>query len=353
MARPSSMRQPASALVLGSPGILPSWGFSAIRNGLLRSAPDITTVDANTRDELDAIYDGESRFAVFSQYPNPDLVETVCSLETPVLLLAESSYDSFAYLADTCPQPEMALVRILSASHACIASVRATHRIHVFHRDRIGSLGAAMVVSALCSLIDGPPATGERADIGPGLLPPEAALDTVEDALRQVAGYAPPLAVAESQPCHSSPAGMIGIFNQWIRYRDAEKTVWPRESFLLGDRPDTFVTSDISLAGPARCLVYGPYLHLPAGSWLARLKIGFAEHMGGQSFIVEFASGSVLARRRIAPSRPGRFEGDIPLFINQPQTAIEIRVLMESGAIEGSITQICVEFSRWEAAIVE
>jgi hypothetical protein len=122
--------------------------------------------------------------------------------------------------------------------------------------------------------------------------------------------------------------------------------VWPQTVFLRGDRPDEIATGVVELTGGARCLVYGPYLYLPPGRWSARAIVGFDEATYEQSFVMEVHGGEVLARIRAQLPAPGLFSAHLEFYSSKPEAPMELRILMENGAIEGAISFLRVELSR-------
>jgi hypothetical protein len=114
-------------------------------------------------------------------------------------------------------------------------------------------------------------------------------------------------------------------------------TVWLRSCLYWGDHPGERVPRIIDLTGPARVLVYGPYLHLPAGHWTARATVAFSKACQGASFALELLAGTELGRVRFRVPQAGLFEIACPALVPAEAEPLEMRLVAERGAIEGTL----------------
>jgi hypothetical protein len=114
--------------------------------------------------------------------------------------------------------------------------------------------------------------------------------------------------------------------------------VWPRDLFLLGDRPDTAATQLIDVTGPSRCLLYGPYIHLPEGSWSCNLLFGCTKEAVGLKFVADIVAGvsSNLAKADFQIDEPGIFEIEVS-FAHAGHGSIEVRIFNAAAAFEGHV----------------
>ena len=105
-------------------------------------------------------------------------------------------------------------------------------------------------------------------------------------------------------------------------------------------------SSPLVATGRARCLIYGPYLHLPTGRWNAKFFFDVDEDCHGQIFTVEVHAAELLGKLRVCPQGTGSFEAAVPVEVTNPRAPIEIRIMMDSGAIEGRLSAWSVEWLR-------
>jgi hypothetical protein len=124
--------------------------------------------------------------------------------------------------------------------------------------------------------------------------------------------------------------------------------VWP--SMLLsrhGAEKDTGA-SIIDVAGPARLLADGPYLHIPRGRWVAvvDLRIRGNETNNAFAFDVDCGESTGGGPARLPPS--GRFTCEIPFTVKTTILSVSLRLILQEGAIDGSIELLDIVVNRVE-----
>jgi hypothetical protein len=125
---------------------------------------------------------------------------------------------------------------------------------------------------------------------------------------------------------------------------------WRPELFFYGDQPQQRVGGAIDITGRARCLVQGPDIRLPAGSWslslTARLLHGAAEH----EFAVELGADRPLVSGTIRSEREGSatvaLEFDIDDLAEEP---VALRISSQRAAFDGAIDLIGATLVRASA----
>jgi hypothetical protein len=121
---------------------------------------------------------------------------------------------------------------------------------------------------------------------------------------------------------------------------------WPRELFLSADQPGVPLSGPIDMTGPARYLVYGPYMHVARGQWIATLRFAIADNRSGNALVLDVYCGEVLCVGRVDLPESGIYTVDLPFEIEEPRLALEVRVAMDRGAIEGWFDLRQVELNR-------
>ncbi|HTV33970.1 MAG TPA: hypothetical protein VME69_12855 [Methylocella sp.] len=113
---------------------------------------------------------------------------------------------------------------------------------------------------------------------------------------------------------------------------------WPTGLFLDGTRAGKKITGPIDLLGPSRYLVYGPYMHLPAGDWRVIVVIEVSGNASGNRLFADVASACVPVTG-VTTSLPktGLFEFEMQFRIDDPVHPIEVRLRILEGAIEGRL----------------
>lgn len=112
--------------------------------------------------------------------------------------------------------------------------------------------------------------------------------------------------------------------------------VWERARFRWGDEPDRVCPATIDVTGPARVLLFGPYVPLPPGLWRAEIAFDLCEQGARRTYLVEFGAGADLSRQWSSRLRPGR--NTICVEHNFEASAIaEIRLWVARAAFHGGL----------------
>lgn len=125
-----------------------------------------------------------------------------------------------------------------------------------------------------------------------------------------------------------------------------DQICWPREVFLLADDPGRHLSERIELVGNARFLIYGPYLCLPPGEWIANIELEIGENASGNVLYVDTCGGAEPRLVRVRLPSSGRFGFTLPVLVSDARQPIELRAVLGEGAIEGWIDWLNVRFSR-------
>ncbi|MFJ6323138.1 MULTISPECIES: hypothetical protein [unclassified Rhizobium] len=341
----------------GMPGVMSSWGVAAVHALAREAFGDYRVIATDTVDDLKQHVVAQSGMdaVLVSQFPEARLSELILRVNVPFLLLLEDPIDAVSYLARATEQRDIGLVRAVSASLACLEPLAGASGALVLRRSEIDQGGSIdlllktmdkhfstelkleQIANALLHVGMTPPGQPSRAEapkleeaaaaVIAGYLTPQEAVPEVSEGLREIAKKVlRPLASDRRQATGN-------IF-------------WPQEAFLSGDSLGNALDDLIDLTGGARCLIYGPYLHLPTGRWNARFLFDVEEDCYGQIFTLEIHATDLLGKLRVCPQGTGSFEAAVPVEVVDPRAPIEVRVMMDSGAIEGRLSAWSVEWLR-------
>src|SRR6266705_2219470 len=97
--------------------------------------------------------------------------------------------------------------------------------------------------------------------------------------------------------------GALAPYVEFFKGAALGQITWARDLFLEEHHQPAIHPIDIS--GKIRHLIYGPYIALPPGNWIAEMVLGFSEDAVGMSFQVDVWAGSQLSMASINPSAPG------------------------------------------------
>jgi hypothetical protein len=108
---------------------------------------------------------------------------------------------------------------------------------------------------------------------------------------------------------------------------------WPVALFTCPDTENW--REPIDLTGPARIVMYGPYLHLPAGKWVARVEFEIDGAISGVEAATDVFISEVLVEKVFVMPRKGIFAFELGFEVSDPRHAVEIRLSTKRSAIEG------------------
>ena len=132
--------------------------------------------------------------------------------------------------------------------------------------------------------------------------------------------------------------------------------VWTRDLFLDGSSGQS-PTEPIDATGGARILIYGPYIQLPPGQWMARIVVGVSPETVGSTFLVDaFADIRQLGHATIAPERGGVYSADIAFSLEEASLkGVEVRVMTIGERARGRLAlgHVVLQLqSAWKAETV-
>lgn len=342
----------------GMPGVMSSWGFAALHAVAREAFGDYAVIATDTIEDLRQYVQNRTKAhaVLISQFPEAKLSELILRVNLPLLLFLENPIDAVSYLARCTGQQDFALVRAVSGSLACLEPFENAPAALVMRRNEISRRGGIDLLlkrmdrhfrtdltldqmARALQHIGMAPSTERKPAMPPKL---EEAAATV------IAGYMPPQEYGPEldRALHETARKVLLPLNAGHFDMPGQTISWPRETFFSGDRLGESLDDVVDLTGRARCLIYGPYLHVPVGRWNAKLSFNIDEDCYGQIFTIEIHSSELLSRLRICPQGVGPFEVIVPVDVVDPRTAIEIRLLMDSGAIEGRLSSWAVEWLR-------
>lgn len=119
--------------------------------------------------------------------------------------------------------------------------------------------------------------------------------------------------------------------------------MWTRELFAAANDPSGYPQGPIGLRDThnGRCLIYGPYIRLPAGTWIARVFIGFSSEAIGQTIYLDAycKSSGQLALSKLNLARGDGLVGELHFSLSEGKTdPIEIRIMVSRDSAPGQLT---------------
>jgi hypothetical protein len=138
---------------------------------------------------------------------------------------------------------------------------------------------------------------------------------------------------------HKMLNGALGGYREQLGGGDLGQLIWTRELFIAASHSANLTDSlEASTGSPICPIIYGPYIHLPAGSWTARVVLGFSSEAAGHTFLVDAFSERQLGSTSFQPEREGVYTVDINFSLDEPSGhGVEIRVWVWSDHARGQV----------------
>lgn len=319
------------AVVFGLPGPRVRKAADALREIARIGRRTCVAAEINSVDDWRSVcVTGESVVAI-SQFPSPEVVTHISRSGVPVLVVLDHPPAAAALLVADHHAVVSAL-RTVSSSIACLSGRLFRDRASI-RQSNAGNLDAFVV-----HIAEGLEANVCAADMN-RLESLITELSTVNDGPSRMLHLAP----APTGNLSSLANSVLPVIEHDSGEHDeAVQIAWPGSLFLLGDSPDTPMHGPVELSGPARCVLYGPYLHIPPGAWSASVTLGLADCSGMRSFTLEVVCRDVVAKGRFHCSGSGLFRTRLEFEHGSPDVPIELRLFLDAGEIYGSITSIDV-----------
>ena len=336
-------------LVAATPGPLGTWVVLALKqiaSAVLGEPIEVRELDTDQATRSFLTERPEGPVLLVTHFPRPELVNYVARNETPIIVAIDNpSYSVAVHVKDGSLGPRDAvkpvtqslslLTALAPVERSVLLSTGDYHRpvTHVVaslaialgvSRENIGSIARAFrgwEVTTLARSI-------ERHVFHNGTF---AELDEL-------------ISPSDGATIIRSTKGLIDR----ILGEEPEEIVWNREFFYDGTTLTSPPPVTVDMTGPARCLFYGPYLHLPVGRWEARLLLGFSAQTTDTWLKVDLYTDDVQAIFYSRVKRGGVYAMPITFDVSDPRQPIQIRIFIERGEIDGQMGLGVVRLKRVE-----
>lgn len=336
---------------LGTPSAFAAWGTSLLRSIVEVSRGKFQYIAAAKFEDLETAFGTRTndQVIIYSDSPDAKMTDLLLRVKAPTTIFVEEPSDVVGYVAKVRDMDARKAVRFACLSYACLSAFNESSVAKVFLRRKHTRVRPLLKEMA-----------GHY-----GLLLKEPDTETVlERVVKDYRKGDDP--TVESQivkhVANAKPAGKwLAEFNpedadlvetalqpyyEIAEGRPLTQVMWPKQLFQDGSEKGTYISGAIELAGRSRCLIHGPFLHLPRGRWNASVQINVGEGYSRNSILIDVKCGDILTSGRMALPDSGNFIFSIPFVINDPRAPIQIRFFLEKGAIEGWIDLISVMIDR-------
>ncbi|WP_298905214.1 hypothetical protein [uncultured Aliiroseovarius sp.] len=312
-------------LVIGYPGAFFNWGVGALRS-LIASHMRVTHSHIDLQDFSGTFGDAEGCHVVSTNFPNPLLANYCARASIPIVGFFEEPVCSLGRDQEELPQEALADLRAISASVALCADLVKTENTLIVDRNRF-AYGHDIVrklqgfVQEACGI----------AECG-------------EDLLKELGQGLPKAHQSEGERVENRP--YTELFGRPKSGKPTAGYEWDYPLFMFGEINEPVGSMWLDLTGPARTLYYGPYFHIPQGSYEFRIAMQFSEDAIGLPLTLEVVNKNVIGRGKVAAATAGKFAANLVVDVAYPQEPIEVRIKSDEGAIFGHVGLLNVSVSR-------
>ncbi|MHC5654072.1 hypothetical protein [Stappia sp. ICDLI1TA098] len=291
---------------------------------------------------------GDTSAILFFDVPDWRVVRAIVSGHVPTLQLSQTFERVVVYNMVSRSMTMEQAIRFASQSASCLFPVAgAPETLLVRIDDSISTLGGLVEeIGAAWGL----PIDDRIQEEVARIYMPDGQMDLEELILARVEhAQAAHLRSLELTGSERSLLAAVGEeYQPLLDGAPVERVEWPVRILMNAAKPDLpFEGGAIDMVGPARCLTFGPYLHLAPGDWEADIAFAVFDNLSGNSLMIDIvADGAIASVGRAELPAEGLFRVRLPFRVSEPQQPVEVRTVMLTGAIEGAFQPVHVVMTR-------
>jgi hypothetical protein len=328
--------------VVGTSTAFAYWAFAVAAHALEEAAGEIHRVHCTSVQEMHTQWQQRGGRSVLftTDFLEENLSQLIIESGAPIVALVDSAELAIATAAKLRNLSFLGAIRHASLYISSLADVVENPSTIVFGRAARSALVKQFVPRFLRAL-----GQSDDPDLASRVMrricPDEALWDT--------------LTVDESIAVSQAPVDVQDVLPQWSkREREAFSKIaadyqyildrlpgsqftWPA-AILHGAAPEYSTEKPLDLMGPARLLIWGPYMHLPKGKWTACMEFEVLDNLSRNTVMADVLIGGSFAGlgEFDLPSR-GIFSWNLKFEVTDITKAIEVRLTLSKSAIEGSL----------------
>jgi hypothetical protein len=343
--------------VVGTPSPLTYAGWKIVRAIVESVGGQHEQIQATQLEDLRKSWAGlatetKKRVVIVSDLPSTPLLDLIRSSRMPIIVFLDDFEEIVDHLIAVYGSTPRAAIRHTTCVLCALDQVREDRALRIKSRDGTRSLRA--FISALCEFLRLQEAPSVADDVMVRL--GYSATDPVT-LIRHAIGKQLQRFSSQTNATQNDLADRTLVTFLARQYAnvgsgiDITNLAWPTELFFQVDPPRDFLEGATELVGPARFIAYGPYMHLPRGSWTVSITIEVSENFSGNHLLVDVGSNGVLAAGETSLPAAGTFGLELSFEIKDPFHSVEVRFQLLAGAIEGKMRLVSVSFRRGDMAV--
>jgi hypothetical protein len=303
-------------------------------------------VDCRSLDELRAVWGSRSGKSIlyYNESPSGEIASFFKDAATPLLLLADDPVEVAISLHVERSVEVLQAIRVSSLCSVSISELSHAGDVQTIRASRHSSLPLRAFVDTIAAFyrfpIDRDFHQRVAADIAGWL------------GLQELPKLSEPwCALTVGRPINSGESlsavevdlieGALGEY----RGNAISRVAWPQSLFMTEEN-NALNGDPVDLTGPARLVIHGPYMGLPRGNWLARVRFECLQNLFGLDILIHVTGSAYMAKGRMSVSGDGIYETQISFCSDDPYSPNQVQLLLERGAICGGLRLISVAVER-------
>lgn len=332
--------------MFGVPTAAASLGARIVQSVMNCAVGPTELVACRSLDELRAVWGGRSGKSIlyYNESPSWEIASFFKDAATPLLLLVDDPMEVAISLHVERSIEVLQAIRVSSLCTVSLGELSLAGDVEKFSASRHTSVSIGAFVETIAGFYRFPVDRGfhERvaADIGRLLgLPAAPKLTAAWSAL--VAGQQAGRGDGLSTDAFDLLEAVLAD------YRDSpvSRVRWSPRLFMTAEN-EPLKGDPVDLTGPARLVIHGPYMGLPRGDWLARIRFECLQNLFGHDLLIHVVASVYLAKGRMSVPGDGVYETQISFSSDDPSSPIQVQLLLERGAICGGLRLISVDVER-------
>lgn len=330
---PLAATAPIGVAVFGVSTPFAYWGFHLVLEIVHAAAGETLHLHiANFQQLRDRVGERSGgSLVVTSDFPDQDLFDFLLRSALPVIAFGDDVDEMIDWTAHSRRMSTENAVRFCCNITCVLAPAFLAPKALILRPDNSVRALVAAIVAHLCPTADeGLAASLYETLVRDGKISPDGPANWRVNADPSVTG-----------PPSADPERTADMKTAMTNYADVfsghfpSEVMWPVSLFTCPDIASW--REPIDLTGPARAVMYGPYLHLPPGEWIARVEFEIDEAVSGVEAATDVFISEVLVEKVFLMPAKGIFAYELSFAVADPRHAVEIRLFTKRSAIEGRL----------------
>jgi hypothetical protein len=336
------------AIIVTPPSIIGAWASDLLRDGAAAAAGPL---EVRTLERLDDLGPEESWWQklYLTRFPSASVISAIEDGRIPVIGFVDEACDTVAYIRRTTSCSFIEALRLATSASVANRALLRGKNAFVVRRNR--NTAPDNLMERIFEHVNLPLASVADALKLKLKYCGNAKHDVLEERLSVIASYKPQGEWSSEEISEEESKIVNQVLQPIVQMAFQKESLpvkWPCAVLLSPDRPNGQAPIVADVTGAARNIYYGPYFHLPPGTYRARLVAGFSKSAVGSPFSIEVAASTLLAKARFRATEQGIFRGEFIVRHRSPQDPVEVRFRNDEGAITGQVGLAWIEFELEE-----